>query len=163
MERGAPAGERRPCNLVEIVHEVVETCRPHLETVGIKVDLAVEVPDLLVLADRDALAQIILNLLSNAEKYGGGEILVRVHRAEDSSCVEVLDRGPGIPAQKREAVFKPFHRLDDSLASGISGSGLGLTLARNIARAHRGDVTYAARDGGGSCFRLRVPLIEVET
>ena len=163
MERGAPGGERRPCNLVEIVHEVVETCRPHLETVGIKVDLAVEVPDLLVLADRDALAQIILNLLSNAEKYGGGEILVRVRRAEDSSCVEVLDRGPGIPAQKREAVFKPFHRLDDSLASGISGSGLGLTLARNIARAHRGDVTYAARDGGGSCFRLRVPLIEAET
>ena len=165
MERGAPGGERRPCDLVEIVQEVVDTCRPHLETLGIKVDLELEAKELPVVADRDALAQIVLNLLSNAEKYGGNEVLVTVCQnlvlanggTEYYAMVEVMDRGAGVPAEKREAIFKPFHRLDDSLASGISGSGLGLTLARNIARAHGGDVTYEARQGGGSRFVLTIP------
>src|SRR5262249_39682226 len=72
--------------------------------------------------------------------------------------VEVLDRGPGIPSKKRETIFQPFQRLNDSLASGVSGSGLGLTLARRMARAHGGDVTYSSRDGGGSCFTFRLSL-----
>jgi len=70
----------------------------------------------------------------------------------------VLDRGPGIPPKKLDAIFQPFHRLDDSLASGVSGSGLGLTLARRMARDNGGDVTYSPRAGGGSCFTLTVPL-----
>lgn len=163
IERGAPSGERRPCHLVEIAREVVDTCRPHLESEGILLALDVQAEALPLMADRDALAQVILNLLSNAEKYGGREILLRVRREElpgapGSGCVDVLDRGPGIPLKKLEAAFQPFHRLDDSLASGVSGSGLGLTLARRMARANGGDVTYASRIGGGSCFTLKVPL-----
>lgn len=164
MERGAPAGERRPCDLVDVVQEVVNTCRPHLEAVHIPLSLEIEAGELLLTADRDALAQIMLNLISNAEKYGGKEILVRA-RAEKNgaagttvACVDVLDRGPGIPAKKRETIFQPFQRLDDSLASGVTGSGLGLTLARRMARAHGGDVTYSPRPDGGSCFTLTVPL-----
>lgn len=164
MERGAPSGERRPCDLVEIVREVVDTCRPHLENVGAALALEVNVDELPLVADRDALAQIILNLLSNAEKYGGRDILVRVRREESPNgavgSVEVLDRGPGIPPRKRETIFEPFQRLHDSLASGVSGSGLGLTLARRMARAHAGDVIYSPREGGGSCFTLTVPLNE---
>jgi signal transduction histidine kinase len=162
MERGAPSGERRPCDLVDVVQEVVNTCRPHLEAVHIPLSLEIEAGELPLTADRDALAQIMLNLISNAEKYGGKEILVRA-RAEKNSgatvaCVDVLDRGPGIPAKKQETIFQPFQRLDDSLASGVTGSGLGLTLARRMARAHGGDVTCSPRPGGGSCFTLTVPL-----
>jgi signal transduction histidine kinase len=75
------------------------------------------------------------------------------------SCVEirVLDRGAGVPAGCEEKIFEQFYRAHDSLASGIQGSGLGLTLARQIARAHGGDVRYEAREGGGSCFVLRLP------
>jgi signal transduction histidine kinase len=54
-------------------------------------------------------------------------------------------------------IFEKFVRADESLSSGISGSGLGLTLARELARAHGGDVVYAARDGGGSSFKLNLP------
>jgi signal transduction histidine kinase len=162
LERGAPAGEPAACDLVEIVREVADTCRPHLETVGATLTLEIHTQSLLVMGHRDALAQIILNLLSNAEKYGGGEILVRVERVEKPSgeegCIEVLDRGPGVPLRQREAIFKPFRRGNDSLASGVSGSGLGLTLARRMAQAHGGTVTYASRQEGGSCFTLRVPL-----
>ena len=164
LERGAPGGERRQCDLAEIAHDVVETCLPHLEANGQNLTCEIEVDALPIVGDRDALAQIILNLISNAEKYGGGEILVRVRRQETPGgalgCVDVLDRGPGIPPKQVEAIFLPFHRLHDSLSSGIPGSGLGLTLARRMARAHRGNITYAARAGGGSCFTLALPVTD---
>jgi signal transduction histidine kinase len=162
LERGAPPGEHRACDLVEAVRDVVETCGPHLEAAGISFRSEIEAESLPIRGDRDALAQIILNLVSNAEKYGGSDILVRVRRQETAAgtlgCVDVLDRGAGIPARQVKTIFEPFHRLDDSLSSGIPGSGLGLTLARRMARAHGGDVTYSARAGGGSCFTLTVPL-----
>jgi signal transduction histidine kinase len=165
LEKGAPHGEHAACDLVEAVRDVTETCAPHLEAAGIAFRCEIETDALPIRGDRDALAQIILNLVSNAEKYGGGDILVRVRRQEIASgalgCVDVLDRGAGIPARQVKTIFEPFHRLDDSLASGIPGSGLGLTLARRMARAHGGDVTYSARAGGGSCFTLAVPLTEL--
>ena len=162
LERGLPSAERGVCDLVAVVQEVVDTCRPHLETVGVSLALEIKAQTLGIVGDRDALAQIILNLVSNAEKYGDHEILVRVRQEKGASgfvgCVDVLDRGPGIPPKQREAIFKPFRRLHDSLASGVSGSGLGLTLARRMAQAHGGNVTCSARPGGGSCFTLAVPL-----
>ncbi len=162
LERGAPPGEHRACDLVDAVRDVVETCGPHLEAEGISFAYEVEAETLPIRGDQDALAQIILNLISNAEKYGGNDVIVRVRRQETPAgalgCVDVLDRGPGIPAREERTVFEPFHRLDDSLSSGIPGSGLGLTLARRMARAHGGDVTYSPRAGGGSCFTLTVPL-----
>jgi signal transduction histidine kinase len=166
MERGARPGEHRACDLVEIAREVVDICRPHLETVGVSIALENQVEVLPLVADRDALAQVVLNLLSNAEKYGGGEIIVSVRRQDRNGstsfgCVDVLDRGPGIPAAEREAIFRPFHRLNDSLSSGVSGCGLGLTLSRRMAQDNGGDVTYWPRPGGGSCFTLRVPVSRV--
>jgi len=164
LERGVrvPPGEYRDCDLVDAVRDVAETCAPHLEAAGISFRSEIEAESLPIRGDRDALAQIILNLVSNAEKYGGQDVLVRVRRQETPAgalgCVDVLDRGAGIPAKQVRTVFEPFHRLDDSLSSGIPGSGLGLTLARRMARAHGGDVTYSPRAGGGSCFTLTVPL-----
>jgi signal transduction histidine kinase len=103
--------------------------------------------------------------LSNAEKYSGDrkEISVQVARREGPlPCAEVkvLDRGPGVPRGSEEKIFEKFYRAHDSLSSGVQGSGLGLTLARQIARAHGGDVVYEARDGGGSCFCLRLPVVQ---
>jgi signal transduction histidine kinase len=162
LERGAPPGRQNDCDLVDAVRDVVETCGPHLEAEGISFRCEIEAETLPIRGERDALAQIILNLISNAEKYGGKDVLVRVRRQETSAgalgCVDVLDRGAGIPARQVKTVFEPFQRLDDSLSSGIPGSGLGLTLARRMARGHGGDVTYSARAGGGSCFTLTIPL-----
>ena len=74
--------------------------------------------------------------------------------------VQVLDRGLGVPPGCNEKIFEQFYRAHDSLSNGIQGSGLGLTLARQIARAHGGDLVYDSRHGGGSCFTLRLPVIE---
>jgi signal transduction histidine kinase len=76
--------------------------------------------------------------------------------------VKVLDRGPGVPRGCEEKIFEQFYRAHDSLNSGIQGSGLGLTLARQIARAHNGDVVYEPREGGGSSFSLRLPITSSE-
>jgi signal transduction histidine kinase len=162
LERGEASRELRECDLVEIAKEVIDTCRPHLEEANVALSLEIGTASLLLVADRDALAQIILNLISNAEKYGGGDIVVRLRREEGfqsgSGYVDVLDRGRGIPTKQLGKVFEPFQRLEDSLSSGVSGSGLGLTLARRMAQAHGGNVTYSPREGGGSCFTLRLPL-----
>ena len=112
--------------------------------------------------DRDALAQIVVNLLSNAEKYSNDRKEVRVEARLQSQPlphleVRVLDRGLGVPEGCEEKIFEQFYRAHDSLSSGIQGSGLGLTLARQIARAHGGDVVCEPREGGGTCFTLRLP------
>jgi signal transduction histidine kinase len=62
-----------------------------------------------------------------------------------------------VPPGKEEKIFEKFYRAHDSLSSGIQGCGLGLTLARQIARAHGGEVRYEPRAGGGSCFAMRLP------
>ena len=70
----------------------------------------------------------------------------------------ILDRGIGVPSGCEEKIFEQFYRAHDSLSSGIQGSGLGLTLAQQIARAHGGDVICQPRQGGGSCFIFTLPL-----
>ncbi len=163
QERGEKNYNRQPCDLKELVRETVETYRPHLEANGFS--LEGEWPDapLMVNGDRDALAQIVVNLLSNAEKYSDAqkEVTVQVAHCDTPlphAEVKVLDHGLGVPNGCGEKIFEQFYRAHDSLSSGIQGSGLGLTLARQIARAHGGDVACRPRDGGGSCFTLRLPL-----
>jgi signal transduction histidine kinase len=72
--------------------------------------------------------------------------------------IKVLDRGSGVPRGSEEKIFEKFYRAHDALSSGVQGSGLGLTIARQIARVHGGDVVYEPRAGGGSCFILRLPI-----
>jgi signal transduction histidine kinase len=163
MERGEKKYNIRDADLLAIVRETAETYRPHLENCGFKLESTLSPGELPIRADTDAIAQIIVNLLSNAEKYSNGEkrIVIEAGRREGPlPCAEVkiLDRGTGVPRGCEERIFEKFYRAHDSLSSGIQGSGLGLTLARQIARAHGGDVVYEPREGGGSCFVLRLPL-----
>ena len=102
----------------------------------------------------------LLNLLSNAEKYSEQvrEIDLRCGREKGYALVAVADRGPGVPPSQQEKIFQEFFRGDDSLTASRSGAGLGLSIARSIARRHGGDVSYMPRSGGGSVFTLKIPL-----
>ena len=162
LERGEKKYQFQPTDLVAVVRETIETHRPHLESGQFKIEFVLPDQPVKINGDRDALAQVLVNLLSNAEKYSGTSREIRVEmdaRTNPIRHVEVriLDRGTGVPAGSEEKIFDQFYRAHDSLSSGIQGSGLGLTLARQIARAHGGDVIYRRRDGGGSCFSLRLP------
>jgi signal transduction histidine kinase len=195
MERGEKKYNFQPCNLVEVVRTAAQTFRPHLEAGGFKFDCVLPDAPISVHGDADALSQIIVNLLSNAEKYSGQsastpsprpsgeragargsesglltdnkkEIVLQLARRESPlphAEVKVLDRGSGVPRGSGEKIFEKFYRAHDSLSSGVQGSGLGLTIARQIARTHGGDVVYEPREGGGSCFILRLPLKPIET
>jgi signal transduction histidine kinase len=184
MERGEKKYNFQGCDLTEVVRGAAETYRPHLESAGFKFACDLPAKGIALQADADALSQVIVNLLSNAEKYSGlgerrpvgGSELTASRPGDGGSAkeislvlsekqspvpyaeVRILDRGPGVPRGSEEKIFEKFYRAHDSLSSGIQGSGLGLTIARQIARAHGGDVVYEPRPGGGSCFSLRLPV-----
>lgn len=164
MERGEARYQREIFDMGRLVSQTIETCRFRAEAAGLKVSCRVHSLDHpFVEADPDAISRILDNLVSNAEKYApeGGELEVEVSQGKASCTIEtaVQDRGPGVPRRHAEKIFEKFFRIDDSLSYGIQGSGLGLTLARQIARAHGGDLIYRPRDGGGSCFLLTLPAL----
>jgi two-component system, OmpR family, sensor kinase len=104
------------------------------------------------------LRRALRNLLENARRHGG-DAAVTASLARDASAVTlaICDRGPGVAPAERERIFDPFYRPAGSAESG-GGAGLGLALVRAIARKHGGDVTCEAHDGGGACFRIRLPV-----
>jgi signal transduction histidine kinase len=102
------------------------------------------------------LARVLSNLLSNADRHATSLVQVKVFQRDEQAFVEVADDGPGIPANEREAVFQRFYRRADARSSDPEGTGLGLPIARQIARAHHGDLDIADRPGG-TCMILRLP------
>ena len=117
-----------------------------------RVRVTAKEPGVKVEADMDAIRQIGTNLVANALKYSDGEIDLEV----DGPCIRYMDRGPGIPHGDEERIFERFYRVDNSLTRRTGGSGLGLTIARALARGMGGDLTYAHREGGGSVFTLHL-------
>jgi len=107
--------------------------------------------------DRDALEQILGNLFSNVEKYaaGGGLLEVTSRQSDSLTTVVVCDRGQGIPKGQEERIFDPFHRLSNKLSDGVTGTGIGLSIARELARKHGGDLKATASNDG-ACFQLEL-------
>jgi signal transduction histidine kinase len=114
---------------------------------------------LTVRGDERLLRRAVRNLLENARRYGGDDVQVVVRGAAPAGWVElrVCDRGPGVPEAWRERIFEPFLRLPGH-AEHEGGVGLGLSLVRQIATRHGGQVRCEPREGGGSCFSLTLPV-----
>jgi signal transduction histidine kinase len=113
--------------------------------------------DLVVQGEERLLRRALRNLLENARRYGGETVGVAVEREPGWAVIKVSDRGPGVPEAYRERIFEPFFRLPGH-AEREGGVGLGLALVRQIAERHHGRVSCEPREGGGSCFSLRLPL-----
>jgi signal transduction histidine kinase len=115
--------------------------------------------DLAVIADREKLRQILLNLLSNAVRHtpAGGVVTISAESRGARAAIVVDDTGPGIPEDKLEEIFEPFVQLDRSLTQSREGLGLGLAISRDLARGMSGDLTAEIRLGGGARFVLVLP------
>ena len=141
-------------NVSAMARELVAEYLPLAEARN--VDLGIEEIDSLSLhADPEALCLIFKNALENAIKYtpAGGKVTLRLLSENDSTVIEVVDDGPGIPVLERDRVFEPFYRIDGTVAG---GSGLGLAIAREAAVRLGGTVSlHEAHDGVGSIFRYR--------
>lgn len=149
-----------PTALAELLRRLDDAYRPHLQARGAALQCHLE-DEVEIPVDAQALEGAIVNLLENAAKYASEEspdrsIDLRLHRQGDIVVIDVLDRGRGVPAAELENIFDSFRR--GSNAGEVRGAGLGLSLVRHFARAHGGDVVALARDGGGSIFRLTLPI-----
>jgi signal transduction histidine kinase len=109
-----------------------------------------------------AISRAVTNLMSNAVTYGG-EVDVEIHGTSGGVEIIVMDRGPGIPKEKRDEVFNPFFRLEPSRNRETGGVGLGLSVARSIVRAHGGDISFEDRESGGLVVRIDLPTLHQPT
>ena len=105
------------------------------------------------------LRRVITNLIANAISYGeGNTVTVQCYCENATAIIQILDRGPGIPDEEREAVFRPFHRLESSRSRFTGGSGLGLAITRQLCEARGWEIQLLPRDGGGTNARLQFPV-----
>ena len=110
-------------------------------------------------ADPVALQRLLSNLMENAAQYSDGErIDIELKCEEHAISIQICDRGPGIPADQAEAVFRPFHRLESARSARTGGSGLGLAIARQLALKHGWSIELLPRDGGGTVARVGLPI-----
>jgi len=119
--------------------------------------------DVAVVADREKLRQILLNLLSNAIRHtpGGGSVTLSTEARGSRVAIVVEDTGPGVPKDKRDVIFEPFVQLDRSLTQNREGLGLGLAISRDLARGMSGDLVVEDRGGSGARFVVLLPRGEL--
>jgi two-component system phosphate regulon sensor histidine kinase PhoR len=165
MEAGRRIYDRRTESVAEIVDAAVAAFdTAYLGTAtGIEVDVASDLPP--IEADRGAMVDAILNLLTNAWKYSGDNRAIRITGRTDGSSVRisVQDQGMGIHRAEHHRIFQKFYRVDDRLAREVGGSGLGLAIVRHVVHAHRGRVELDSELGRGSTFTLVLPRAEMSS
>lgn len=154
VEGGAVEPRRAWHALDDVLSDVAERLDPG--RTKIVLERAQVLP--LVFVDYVMVDQILVNLVENALKYAPPDSVVDIMASVSDGMVtiDVADRGPGVPVVERERIFERFYRSAPQRAV-LSGAGIGLAIARGLARALGGDVTYAPRGGGGSVFRLALP------
>jgi signal transduction histidine kinase len=146
-------------DLAEVVRESVAGALPDLESAGL--DVQVDIPDEHIWAPLSPgkVDRVVDNLLANARHYGaaGGWLQIRVQRIDGHARVEVMDHGGGVPAVDRARVFERFYRGDGARGGDSGGSGLGLSIAREIILRHAGRIGLESPPLGGTCVWFELP------
>lgn len=162
MESGMRRYRMEKHSIRAIVDEAVEAFQPTRERDEGGVELELDLPEGLpeLPCDRGALVDALVNLLSNAYKYGGSpkRIAVRAETDQHKARISVSDNGPGIPRREHKRIFMKFYRVDDKLTRKAEGSGLGLAIVQHVARGHAGQVRVDSTPGEGSTFTIELPL-----
>ncbi len=149
--------QREPVELDNIFLDVYR----QVKSIGQPVEVILkEVDQVCVLGDKDRLKQLILNLVDNALKYtpDGGTVTLSLFKSDGQVEIDISDTGMGIPPEDLPRIFDRFYRVDKARSRKLGGSGLGLSIAQWIARAHGGDVNVTSTVGQGSTFRITLPV-----
>ncbi len=156
LESGLLQPVREWCDPAEILREAV--ARTGLKEDAVKVTVARDLP--MISVDSRLIDQALITLLSNAAAYGSQKEPIDARVVHDDSAItfSLLDRGPGLaPGEEQQSLRKILSRSDPRL---LEGSGLGLSIARQLVEAHGGEIAARNREGGGACFSIRIPLSE---
>jgi two-component system, OmpR family, phosphate regulon sensor histidine kinase PhoR len=159
MESGRRSYQLRPESVATLVAEAVAQVEAQLPKDRV-LELDLPSPSPAVRADRKALVEALLNLLSNAFKYGATAVTVKVGRSEKRVLIEVVDNGPGVAREEQRRVFEKFYRGQEQVGTATEGSGLGLAMARLAVHAHGGTLSLHSEPGHGARFTISLPLLE---
>lgn len=157
-ESGAVKVELRPTDVPGVLEDVRRSTALRPEAAGVRIEVVSEGDGLVALADSQRLSQVVANLASNAVKYGaeGGSVTLRAFRIHDGVRIEVIDRGPGLTAEKQAQLFEPFNRLGLE-RSAVEGHGIGLAIARRLVELQRGTIGVDSTPGEGATFWVELP------
>jgi two-component system osmolarity sensor histidine kinase EnvZ len=153
--KGDGGEEAAPTDVAELLGEVQE----ETEYLGTPIEIRMGGPKrgLVLPLKRQAFKRALTNLVTNAARFGD-YVVIRAGADQAWLRIEVDDDGPGIPPAERDNVFRPFYRLDHARNQDAGNSGLGLAIARDIARSHGGDIALGVSSIGGLRAIMRVPL-----
>ncbi|MES1179990.1 MAG: ATP-binding protein, partial [Hyphomicrobium sp.] len=152
--KGDGGEEAKPTNLKELLEEIVDDASIYAATIELKIRKSKG--DIILPLKRQALKRAIMNLVTNAARFGD-RIVIRVAPEGRWVRIEVDDDGPGIPEEERENVFRPFYRLDHARNQDEGNSGLGLVIARDIAKSHGGEIALGESSMGGLRAIISLP------
>ncbi len=150
--RGEGKEQPVPTDISQLLGEVVGRMRAHNAAIDLHIEEDIRVP-----LRREAMRRCLTNLIANAQRYAT-QVTVSAGRRERTLEVLIDDDGPGIPPDKREEVFRPFYRLDESRNPETGGVGLGLTIARDVVHNHGGELALEGAPDGGLRARIWLPV-----
>jgi PAS domain S-box-containing protein len=159
VESGRLVLARDHIDVTDVARGVIEAARTHAPE-----DLSVELvapESVAAVADRDRLRQVLANLVGNAVKYSfqSGRVEVRLEQSRSHLRIAVRDQGVGIPRREQQRVFEKFYRLDPNMTGGVSGTGLGLYICRELVRRMGGSIWVESTEGRGSTFFVELPAV----
>lgn len=147
-------------DIVGVIENIVLSIVDYVESKGISITFDTEIEEKIMTFDPDAMERIILNLLSNSIKFtpNGGSIEVNIYDKANSIVISVKDTGLGIPIEKQASVFEKFVQVDKSLSRNREGSGIGLSLVKELVALHDGTIELESIIGKGSEFKIELPV-----
>jgi signal transduction histidine kinase len=162
MEAGARQYRFQTVDAAALAREVAAEFQPQIAGVGRHIELSGEPSRCLIEADPEAMSVALRNLVDNALKYSPDEpnVWVEWRPDHDFVAISVRDRGMGIPASERKAIFRKFFRGSAAAAGNVKGSGVGLAMVRHIVSAHGGEIRVESEPGHGSTFTMLLPATE---
>jgi signal transduction histidine kinase len=145
-------------DVAEVVRDSAALIEPMARAKGLEWNVSIPAEPVWLTTDAAKVRQIVLNLLSNATKFtAAGSVSLRLSRASGAVEFTVKDTGVGIPRQEQERIFEPFRQVGDVYTQKSSGTGLGLSVSRELARMLNGTIMVESEPGRGSAFVLRLP------
>jgi two-component system phosphate regulon sensor histidine kinase PhoR len=143
-----------------LIEDILTTYKYHLEKQGFKISFDKEKNIPAINADREALSEVIFNLIDNAVKYSvdNKNIKLKSYLNENFVCFQIEDNGIGISIREQKKIFEKFFRASTGLVHNTKGTGLGLTIAKHIIDAHNGKIEFSSESGKGSRFNILIPI-----
>lgn len=161
IDQGRTKGEPKLTNIIDILTKIVTDLREDAKLKNVTLDLhTTQYPIPRLLIDPSHFAEVMQNLIGNAIKYtpAGGTVSVLVERAYEYVQINVQDSGIGIPPAEQGKIFSKFFRASNAMATGIEGTGLGLSMVQSFVKSWNGDINFQSEVGKGTTFRVSLPL-----